>query len=77
MPARRISEGERALYEHIRTAYAEYLTVVETKNVLGLKDWHSARDWLEDVPRTHIGKRDKWSAREIARKLWRDTEVLA
>lgn len=77
MSARIISEGERAIYEHIRTAYAEYLSVMETKKVLGLKDLRSARDWLEDVPRTHIGKRDKWSARGIARKLWRDMEVMA
>lgn len=74
MPARRIPQGEREISEDLYSRFGGYLTCTDVTQALGVSR-DKAKQWLADVPSTRINERYKWSAREVARKLWRDTEA--
>ncbi len=74
MPARRIPQGEREISEDLYSRFGGYLTCTDVTQALGVSR-DKAKQWLADVPPTKINERYKWSAREVAKKLWRDTEA--
>lgn len=76
MPARRIPPEEREIREQLFDRYGGYLSRIDVQTVIGTRNQSVLSEWLSDVPYTTIGKRRKWSAAAIARKLWANTEVL-
>lgn len=74
MPARRIPPEEREIREQLFDRYGGYLSQTDVKKVLAVANQDILVEWLSDVPYTTIGKRRKWSAAAIARKLWANTE---
>lgn len=71
--AAELPQGEKIIEDGLFARFGGYLTCSDVTRALGVSR-DKAHQWLEDVPKTLINERYKWSAREIARKLWRDTQ---
>lgn len=72
MPARRISQEERDIREGIRERYGEYLSPSEVGQLLGLNRT-AMYEYVKGLPATMVGKRKRYAASAIARRLHEDT----
>lgn len=70
MPARRISEWEKAKRAELRELYGGMMTMTEIQRELGLKSPHSVRVFLEDLPYILVGKQKRWDVADVAGRMY-------
>lgn len=70
MPRRRRGEWEIEKSKALRAEYGGHLNLAQIQRELGCKDRRTAEEWLGDMPYIRVGSQRKWSAEEIAEKLY-------
>lgn len=64
---------QRQYEQQLRTDYGKTLTIGDLCDLLSTKDRRTATDWAQGLPFLVVGKRRRWTAEAVAKRMYEST----